>query len=222
MRGAIQTLAASCLLVACGSAPPDNPDGGSNVGSDAPPGAGITVAWATPTAIPGTLDSNVSVDSVIFRVATFEVIGDAGANNPTTTQIGLEADWMTGVTPDAIEFPFAAPGVYSKLSAHLDGALVDESFEITGTAQVNGTPMQFKIHDRNDVPISLDVSGTLSAGGGLSFPIRVDFKHALDAVQFDKLDTDGGHLDLDTFDPQMGNFEHALIEAFSSPGSGDH
>src|SRR5207302_3917539 len=104
----------------------------------------------------------------------------------------------------------------------IDGALVNESLEITGTAQVNGDPKRFLIHDRNDVPVSLDVTGTLAAGSGLPFTIKVDFQHALDAVQFDQLSPDGnGVLDLDTFDSQMGTFEHALIESFSAPATGD-
>jgi hypothetical protein len=217
MREAIQGLLASMLLVACGGTPTTGPDGGMP-GPDGAPSGGITVTWSTnPPAFPGTVDSNVSVSSVTFRIATFEVIGDAGPD-ATTTQLAVEADWKLDpmTTPDSIGFPMAPPGVYSKLSAHLDGALIDESLEISGTAQVNGTPTPFKIHDRNDVAISIDVSGTLVAGSGLTFPLHVDFQHALDAVQYDKLDVDNGVLDLDTFDSQMPAFEAALVASFTA------
>jgi hypothetical protein len=226
MRGVfqVQVIAASMALAACGSGPATNPDGNGMMGSDAAPGVGIAVSWTTTSPVPGGFSSNVTIDAAVFRMATFEVIGDAGANNPTTTLFGVEAEWKSATEqPDAIDFPFAPPGVYSKLSAHIDGALVDESLEISGMVQVNGQPKMYKIHDRNDVPVSLDVTGTLGAGSGLSYSINVDFQHALDAVQFDQLDTDdNGVLDLDTFDSQMPAFEHALIEAITSPSTGDH
>ena len=222
MRVAIQTVLAT-TLVACGGTPTGQPDGSSGSGDGPHTGAGITVPWSTnPPAFPGTVDSNISVTSATFRIATFEVIGDAGPTGDTT-QVGVEADWTTTAMPMPIEFRSAPPGVYSKLSAHLDGALIDESLEISGMAQVSGNMTPFKIHDRNDVAISLDVSGTLVAGAELTFPLHVDFQKALDTVQFDKLDVDNGVLDLDTFDDQMPAFEQALVAAFTADdNSGPH
>jgi hypothetical protein len=228
MRGPIQVGVLVAALGACGGHPMVTPDG-STGGSDGgpPPSTGITVTWTTPVnmPVPGSYqlhNNNLTIDSVTFRVATFELIGDTGPS-PETTKLALEAKWIsTSQQPDPIVFDLAPPGVYSKLSAHLDGAIVDESLEIMGTIQFAGTGdvKPYLIHDRNDIAVSLDVSGMLAAKGSLVFPLQVDFAHALDAVSFETLAVDSGVLDLDTFDDQMPNFESTLIESFTSPHDG--
>lgn len=195
------------------------PDG-ALTGGDASATKGVIVPWqTTPVAFPGNVTDNgdITVSSISMTVDTFEAIGDAGGGSNTRASLVL-AWGADGTVPDAAVLPAAPPGLYSKLSLHVDGNLIADSYEIFGTAKVDGTITPYHIHDRDELSISIDVSGTLDAGASLTIPVAIDFARALRTVDYDALDVDdNGTLDLDTLDSQMDAFRDQLRDSFYEP-----
>jgi hypothetical protein len=222
-RSLVVAVAATMAVAGCHGSEPGVPDGSSG-GPDAGAGKGVIVPWeTTPAAFPGNVtdDGEITVSSVSLAIDTFEAIGDAGTGSNTRATLAL-AWGADGTTPDAAALPTAPPGLYSKLTIHVDGDLIADSYDITGTAKVNGTVFPYHIHDRDDLSISIYLDGpvemrTLAAGSALTIPIAIDFARALRSIHYDDLDVDNGVLDLDTNDSQMSDFRDQFSDAFYTP-----
>ncbi len=175
---------------------------------------GLTITWsARPAAIPGDAGSDITVTSMLFRISNLRVIGDAGPGDTRTSADGLQVAWSQGTTPASIVFGDAPPGLYSHVILLADGNLTDYSYELAGTARVNGNVMPYKIHDRSPIGVSLETSTMLDPGHGTSLGIVVNIDQALQSLDFTELSNNNGTLVLDTFDDPMTDFRKKMVSS---------
>jgi hypothetical protein len=205
-----------CLLVgvaACHTPPLASDGGGSGLPN------GLVIPWSTtPATIPGNAndDGSITITSATFTVETLEAIGDAstGSGNKASLALAWGSD---GSAPQPTTLPAAPPGLYSKLSLKVDGSLVGDSYEITGTATVDGSATPYLIHDSDELSVSIDIYGTLEPGKTLTIPVAIDLARALRTIDFSSLQTTAGVLDLSTDDAQMDSFRDQLRDSFYEP-----
>jgi hypothetical protein len=117
--------------------------------------------------------------------------------------------------PADIEFPDAPGGLYSQLSLRLDGDLTGPAIDIRGTVVLAGVSYELRITDLSPFSITLDMDTNLVPPAAASVQLRVDFKHALESIDYATLENDGGKLELETFSAQMPAFRQKLTESFS-------
>jgi hypothetical protein len=79
---------------------------------------------------------------------------------------------------------------------------------------IAGATKSFMIHDRSPIDVELDTDTMLDPGKIATVGVEVEIDQAIATLDFSTLDTDGGVLDLDTFDPQMPAFRSAMIDSF--------
>jgi hypothetical protein len=217
MQGVVRT----CLLLggiaACHTSDPGTADASQMMGDgSSSAGQGLQVTWSTGTPIPGNATSDVTVSKLLFRIANLRVIGDAGPGDNRTSADSFQVEWAQGMAPAALTFANAPTGLYSHLVFLADGNLVDYSYEIEGTAKVDGNVTNFKIHDRSPVPVSLDTSTMLEPNQVSSLGIDVRVDHALSSLDWSKLNNQGGTLVLDTFDDAMSDFRGKMVNSVFS------
>ncbi|MEP6863017.1 MAG: hypothetical protein ABJE66_20490 [Deltaproteobacteria bacterium] len=217
MQGVVRT----CLLLggiaACHTSDPGTADASQTMGDgSSSTDQGLQVTWSSATPIPGNATSDVSVSKLLFRVANLRVIGDAGPGDNRTSADSFEVQWSQGMTPAAETFADAPTGLYSHLVFLADGNLVDYSYEIEGTAKVDGNLTPFKIHDRSPLPVSLDTSTMLEPNHASSLAIVVRVDQALTSLDFSKLNNQNGTLTLDTFDSGMNDFRSKMASSVFS------
>jgi hypothetical protein len=184
------------VVAACGGDDghpgPNLTDAGSS--SDASPGAndagasaGLVVQWAAQPMIPGPFDGGVQITSLNLRLKSLQVIGDTGTTMYTTAP-SLMVRWSSAVQPRSVDFPFALPGLYSKVRLEIDGELMVPSYEIVGTVSIMGITENFRITDT--VPLSVDVndySVQLFPGNAEVVTVHVGMENAIDTVDFASL-----------------------------------
>ena len=220
MNGAMWWRMIAVFLVGCHGtstdtvdAPPDTSSGGM---------MGLNVLFTSnPPTIPGLVDASrqLSITSATLHPQFLRVIGDAGVGDTRTTELGFDFSWDTGVTPTALSFPDAPSGIYSNLSAEIDGLFIDYSYEVRGSVMVNSAMHDFYIHDRDRFDVSIDsIHVELDAGGSADVTLSVDFTQALKNVDYTKLS--GDPLDMDTGDSQIDNFRDKLKDGFTVDGHG--
>jgi hypothetical protein len=203
-------------LAACGNHEVVPPSDGAMGGTDGAGAVGLTIPWSVKPTVPGSVTSNVVVTSMLFRVDSLRVVGDAG----TSVSLGdLTLTWATGETPMPAVFVDAPSGLYSKVVFHADGEIVDYSWEIDGTVQLDDGSHPFAIHDREDLTADINASATLEPGGNATLPVELDIDQPFDGLDFKSLDSDDGTLTLDTLDSQMDDFRDKLKSAIV-PGQG--
>lgn len=199
------------VFCACHSDDTDAPDAGD--GDD----SGLVVRWAsTPTTWPADLGSGVTIDRARFKIDSLRVVGDAGPGDPRTTATSFEIRWDSETHPSDLVFEQAPPGVYSLVALSIDAHLVDAAFEIRGHVFVENTEWEYRIEDDAPLGFSVGIDARLAPGGRADVRIRIDFAHALDAVDFRNLPTVDGHLELNSYDSQMPTFRRTLIESFQA------
>ena len=204
-------------LAACGSPAVAPPADGAGAGTADAGVTGLAIPWSVAPVVPGVVTSDVSITSMIFRVESLRVVGDAG----TSISLGdLQLQWGTGEAPPPAVFQDAPSGLYSKIVFHADGDLSDYSWEIDGTVQLDDGSHPFAIHDREDLTVDIDTSGMLEPGGSLMLGVLFDIDQPFDGLDFKSLDSDGGTLELDTLDDQMDDFRNKLQQAIG-PAHGD-
>lgn len=220
MQGVVR-LAIALGLVACGGSPPGTmPVDGPLPGSDGPvSNAGLTIPWTADPAIPGQVANDVSVTSMVFRVDSLRVVGDTG----TSATLGnLELQWTNGAMPSAAMFSDAPSGLYSKVAFHADGQLVAYSWEIDGTAEVDGDTMPFAIHDMMALAADVDYAGAmLEPGGTAMLGVTFEMSQPFNGLDFSKLTNVGGTLVLDTNDSAMPDFRSKLMQAIGPTHGGN-
>ena len=102
------------------------------------------------------------------------------------------------------------------MSIAIDGALIDDSYLITGHAQVNGTTYPFtKIHDRFTLNVGLGTTTQLDPGSNAKLPLNLDLSHCVGAVDWNLVHLENNVLNLDTDDEWIPTFRQKLIESFS-------
>jgi hypothetical protein len=215
MQGVVRTCLLLGVIAGCHTTDPSSPDGGSH-GSDGSDTSdnGLTITWAArPATIPGDAGSDITVSSMLFRVSNLRVIGDAGPGDTRTSADSLSVAWAQGVAPNAIPFDDAPTGLYSRVVMLADGGLTDYSYEIAGTAKVNGNAKPFRIHDLSPLGISIDTDTMLDPGRGVSLGIIVRIDQALQSISFGDLRDNNGTLVLETFDSAMNDFRKKMMSS---------
>lgn len=216
MRGTIRCVVIAGLLGGC-------PSDDTNVRDDAPiEESGLAVVWSSdPSSWPSDLGSGVTLESAVFAIDNLRVIGDAGPGDPRTTKTTFAVRWDENGQPVEIVFDEAPPGLYSQLSIVIDGHLATDSIEIRGHAFVNNDTWEYRIEEQNMLGFTVPIDKMLSPGRATRIGLRVNFRHALDAIDFSTLRVDDGHLTLESTDTQMPAFRQKLVESFEIDSSGN-
>lgn len=167
---------------ACPGPPPDPPPAdGSGSGGE----SGLFIEWQSqPQAIPGPVSAGVTIERADFRLDDLRVISDS-----TPIEIDLKKlSWSRDAVPGTLAVMGASPGLYSRLRFKLEGKDEEEekeyAYEITGTADVNGTVLPFSIRDTDELSFSLDFSILLMAGARATIPVRVEIDKVIQAADF--------------------------------------
>lgn len=187
-----------------GAPPPDVADGGP----------GLVVPFTTKFPVPGPIGDGIVVSSALFRVAQLRVIGDAGPGDTRTSRDHLELEWKAGASPAALEFSDAPSGLYSKISVQADGETVADSYDISGTVVLNGTSYNFIVHDPEPLEISIGTAVALDPGQRVAIAIGLELDTAFGGLDFSKLASNGGQLELTADDHQMPRFRAKLKASF--------
>jgi hypothetical protein len=212
MQGMIRCVVVAGLVSACHSddtAVPDAPVTGTTA---------MTVQWATePGSWPGVIHDGITIDSARFAFDSLRVIGDAGPGDLRTTARTFEVRWEKDRDPPAaIEFADAPAGLYSQVALQVDGHLVNNSYEIRGTIQIDGNDVEYRIEDDAALPVTLAIDKMKSPSAAVRLEIDIDFVHAIDSIDFSKLMNDSGHLELDSSSVGIVEFRKKLVESFSA------
>lgn len=176
----------------------------------------MTVQWSTrPGSWPGAIQDGITVDSARFAFDSLRVIGDAGPGDPRTTQRTFEVRWEKDRDPPAaIVFDDAPAGLYSQVALQLDGQLVDNSYEIRGTVQIDGNDVEYRIEDDGALPITMKIDKMKPPATAIQLTVDVDFVHAIDSLDFSAMTNDSGHLEPDS--SALDDFRKKLAESFSA------
>lgn len=185
-------------------------------GSGSGSSAALSIGWkAAPGSWPGEINSKVTIEDARFAFDNLRVIGDAGPGDPRTTQSAFEIHWNDNTAPSAIDFADAPIGLYSQLSLQMAGLqLLENSYEIRGTVEINGDPTDFRIEDKIPLPLALQIDEMLLPGKSVKIELEIDFVHALSAVDFESLEFNNGHLELHETDLAIIAFRKKLVESF--------
>lgn len=212
MQALVRTASFVVLACACHSTAMNSPDAGSDDEHDAPVGpAGLSVPIAIQPMTPGPVKDGVTVEEVTFKLSSLRVTGDAAQ---VATPAEVDLTWKDGQEPAPVVFADAPTGLYSKETLRIDGQLIDNSYWINGHATVNGNVYPFKIYDRDYLEIYLYGNAMLAPGGSAQVSLLFELDHALEAIDWTKVDLDNGTLVLDTFDSYMPTFRAKVIESF--------
>ena len=203
------------LLVGCGHSVSPAPDTNTCTSGS---GCGLFVPWIVNPDIPSTLTNGTTIDTATFRISSLRVIGDAGASDPNTTQQSFAVAWDGTHAPVPVAFSTAPSGLYSKVSLAIDGALINDSYLITGHAQSNGMTYPYTVHDAFMLSVDLSANAQLDPGGATSIPIKIDLAACIGAVDWNLVHLDNGVLNLDTDDDWIPVFRQLLIASFSIDG----
>lgn len=212
MQALVRTASFVVLTCACHTSAMNTPDAGDGNNPDGAPGpAGLSVPIGIQPMTPGPLTDGVTVEEVTFKLSSLRVTGDAAQ---VATPAEIDLTWSDGMEPAPVVFADAPTGLYSKETLRIDGQLVDNSYWINGHATVNGTVYPFKIYDRDYLEIYLYGNAQLQPGGSAQVPLLFELDHALEAIDWTKVELDNGVLTLDTFDSYMPTFRAKVIESF--------
>lgn len=208
IRCAVFTGLQLVAVAACGD-DATTPDG------DAAVGGGLVVSWsARPDTWPGDFGDGLTLERATFVFDNLRVVGDAAPGDPRTVKSSFELQWDDAAQPGDIGFPDAPGGVYSQLSLLIDGHVAGPSIELRGRARVGGTDYEYRLVDNSPFALTLPIDTTLEPPAVARIGLRVDFEAVLDAIDFAALDIEGGRLDLDNSDPQIGVFRATMMAGF--------
>jgi hypothetical protein len=154
------------------------------------------------------------VTTATFLLRSLEVVGDSGS--AATTRHDLRLGWTGESQPTAVVFGDAPPGLYSKVTLDIDGTPPSASYEIRGTALINGNPEPFRIVDDQRIQADVQVDVTLAPAGMASISVELDLRNALD-LDYDSFDVDNGVYTLGPGDPGISEFREDLERAFKGP-----
>jgi hypothetical protein len=210
MQGSIRCAVIAGVLSAC-----SGDDTALPVDASVTTGSGLVLEWGSePRTWPADLGDGVVLERATFAFDSLRVVGDAGPGDPRTTKSGFTVRWDQVTQPAAITFAEAPTGLYSQISLVIDGQLSGDSFDLRGRVFLDGSDWDFRIDDDSPLPVTIAIDQILSPPQVATVRLRVNFKHALDAIDFDSLDRDSGRIELGSGDPQMIVFRAKLMESF--------
>jgi len=176
---------------------------------------GLVVQWAsTPESWPGDLGNGVTIDRATFAFDSLRVVGDAGPGDPRTTASGFMVRWDENTVPSPVMFGDAPSGLYSQVSMAIDGHTTTESFDLRGHVNLDGTDYEYRIDGDNPLEATIQIEEMLTPPATATVRLRIDFKNALESLDFKTLTIDGGRIELDDSDPEMVEFRKKLVESF--------
>jgi hypothetical protein len=218
MQGSIRCVFLAGMMLGC-----DPGDTSTPADSDMPGPSGIRIDWSSsPSSWPSTLDS-VTLERARFAMNSLRVVGDAGPGDPRTTQTAMELGFAwtdSEQRPTAITFDDAPTGLYSQVAIVFDGGSND-AYEIRGQVVVDTQTWEFRIEDANALTFNVAIDEMVMPGETALIPLRINFMHALDSVNWANVDISDGRLELDNNSSQMPTFRAKLIESFEiALGSG--
>jgi hypothetical protein len=213
MQGPIRCVVIAGLLMGC--------DPGDTSTPDAPVGtSGLIVAWSTsPVDWPSTTNL-VTLSNARFALDSLRVVGDAGPGDPRTTSTTLDLRWDKDSQPGDINFDDAPTGLYSQIALAFDGHTTTESFRIEGKMTVGSNNYDFRIEDDDPLGFNVGIDEMVMPGTTATIHLRVNFTHAIDSVNWQNVDLDGGRLELQTGDSEMAAFRAGLVESFEIVNGG--
>lgn len=177
--------------------------------------------WSsTPETWPGDLGAGVELEQARFALNSLRVVGDAGPGDPRTTIGNMEMGfaWDSGEQrPTDITFDDAPTGLYSQVAIVFDQTSSSgnsNSYELRGEVQVGSEDVEFRIQDDQPLTFNVDVDEMVSPGESAVVVLRINFKHAIDSLDFSMLEVDDNRLELEDGDPQMAVFRTKLVESF--------
>jgi hypothetical protein len=189
-------------------------------GGDGP--SGIELQWSSaPSGWPSTVDG-VTLERARFLMSSLRVVGDAGPGDPRTTQSAMELGFAwtsTDQRPTTITFDDAPTGLYSQVAIVFDGGSND-AYEIRGTVDVGSDTYEFRIEDGTPLTFNVAIDEMVSPGDTAIIPLRINFSHALDSLDWASLDISDNRIELDDGDPEMSLFRTKLVESFEIVSGG--
>ncbi|CAN5415149.1 hypothetical protein BH11MYX1_BH11MYX1_23800 [soil metagenome] len=204
-------LLACAVAAGCGNNAGSGPDA-AVVGDGSNTSAGLSVHWATePGVIPGDAGSDITISSLLFRVANLRVIGDAGPGDTRTSVDSIELAWSAGMVPAVVSFSDAPTGLYSRVILHAESNLGAYTYEIAGTVKLDNVVTPFTIHDRSPLAVNFETSAPLDPGASASLLVHVRIARALQSLDFHQLTRVDNVLVLDTLDNAMHDFHDQMM-----------
>ena len=212
MQGPSRCVVLAVLLYGCDT-------GGVDVPIDSPPvtgDSGLIVRWSTdPAPIPGDVGDGLSLTVARFKLDSLRIVGDAGPGDPRTTANAMDLRWENGAqAPADIAFDSAPPGLYSQVSLAFDGRDGSNSYRIDGRVTVGSNTYDYEIRDRDPLVFNVLIDKMLAPGESAVVNLRINFRHALDSLDWPNLDIQDGDIELDENDSEMIGFRQKLVESF--------
>lgn len=198
------------LLIVVAGCPADDQGG-----PDATPSAGLAVGWKSdPAQIPGRVEDEFDLESVVFHLRNLRVIGDAGAGDPRTTAPMIELGWGAETSPKTVTFPDAPPGLYGRMLWTIDRGTGASAWELRGTADVDAAREPYVIRDTEPVAIDLDFQIMAEAGIQTTIVVRAEFDAILDEADFAAAPVIAGVRTIEPGDPQLPRIRARLVDVF--------
>lgn len=214
MQGTIRCVLIAGLLLACHSGDIDSPDSMGSGGQ-----SGLLLTWSSaPADLPANLDNSVTLERARFALDSLRVVGDAGPGDPRTTENGLTLCFNYGegncLEPAEVMFEEAPPGLYSQVALDFDGHLITNSFRVEGKVTVNSQVWDYRIEDDAPLAFNVGISTMANPGKTATVELRINFIHALDAVDWANMPVNEGRLELEGASSAMTQFRAKLVESF--------
>jgi hypothetical protein len=212
-------MATGCLTAPPGldiDASPPGPDAGDG---DAGNGgnAALVFQWRSLPTPEGEVGDNMSLKEVRLPLRDVRAIGDSAPGDERTSVATLDLRWKDGVAPRPLAFSTAPPGLYSRFEFSVQSPNND-GYVLQGEVTPHGTTTRWKyeIHDKQALPISLDLGNlALDVGEIEMLEITVDLGAVLEVVDWSVFAPPDGRVEIDEDDPQMGAIRAKLASAFS-------
>jgi len=215
MQGSIRWVVIAGLLSACQPGDIGPQDDDAAVGD-----SGLRVEWSSSPDMWPSNTNGVRLEKARFALDNLRVIGDAGPGDPRTSTMGIDLRWDKDIAPGEIMFDDAPTGLYSQVALTLDGHTTTESFRIEGKVDVATQNYDFRVEADTPLSFNVSVDTMVSPGDIAMIPLRVNFMHALDSIDWASVDISDGKKELDDSDPQMAMFRLKLVESFEIVNGG--
>lgn len=218
MRHAGLFLILGLALAGCpgpGEDPPDlTPDAGSEPDAGEPPaGSGLVFRFESE---PGLGEDelggeyNPVIDEAVLTLVQVRAIGDSATGDARTSADQLTLSWEEGDVEE-LYFPQAPPGIYAQLLAEL------VSFEITGTLQISGERVPFRIAETGaNIEIAIGLDGlAIEPGMDRTVPISVELGDVIEAVDWEQVPAgEDGVLHVSPSSENMAQVRERLRDGF--------
>jgi hypothetical protein len=222
MQGSIRCVCIAGLLLGCDPGDTNTPIDSRPTDTIVPGESGLVIEWSSaPSAWPSTTGI-ITLVRARFMMSSLRVVGDAGPGDTRTTQGAMELGYAWSSVeqrPTTITFNDAPTGLYSQVAIAFDGGSND-AYQIRGEVDFNGSVREFRIEDANPLTFNVVIDEMVTPGEIATVPLRINFTHALDTINWSQVDISDGRYELEDGDSQMPAFRLKLIESFEIVAGG--